>query len=99
MTRVAFELDVSYSLIVASCVMDLDLKVKAFRETTYRCSSLGCRVRVDLLGRDYEWEISEILLMVDPGLGVTVWHHCVHVHGNIASSRVWVHGRDIHHSW
>ena len=79
--------------------MDLDLKVKAFRETTYRCSSLGCRVRVDLIGRDYEWEISEILLTVDPGLGVTVWHHCVHVHGNIASSRVWVHGRDIHHSW
>ena len=24
--------------------------------------------------------------------GVTVWHHCVHVHGNIASSRAWVHG-------
>ena len=78
--------------------MDLDLKVKAFRETTYRCCSLGCRVRVDLIGRDYEWEISEILLMVDPGFGVTVWLHCVHVHGNIASSRVWVHGRDIHHS-
>ena len=56
-------------------------------------------MRVDLIGRDYEWEISEILLMVDPGLGVTVWHHCVHVHGNIALSRVWVHGRDIHHSW
>ena len=54
LTRVAFKLDASYSLIVASCVMDLDLKVKAFRETTYRCSSLGCRVRVDLIGRDYE---------------------------------------------
>ena len=52
--------------------MDLDLKVKAFRETTYRSSSLGCRVRVDLICRDYEWEISEILLMVDSGLGVTV---------------------------
>ena len=49
--------------------MDLDLEVKAFRESTYRCSSLGCRVRVDLIGRDYEWEISEILLMVDPGIG------------------------------
>ena len=79
--------------------MDLDLKVKAFRETTYRCSSLGCRVRVDLIGQDYEWEISENLLRVEPGLGITVWHHCVHVHGNIASSWVWVHGRDIHHSW
>ena len=20
------------------------------------------------------------------------WHHCIHVHGDIASSRVWVHG-------
>ena len=34
-----------------------------------------------------------------PGLGVTVWHHCVHVHGNIALSQVWVHGMVIHHSW
>ena len=30
------------------------------------CSSLGCRVRVDLKGRDCELELSEILLMVDP---------------------------------
>ena len=30
------------------------------------CSSLGCRVRVDLIGRDCELEISEILLMMDP---------------------------------
>ena len=54
LTRVAFKLDASYSYIVASCVMDLDLEVKAFREATYRCSSLGCKVRVDLIGRDYE---------------------------------------------
>ena len=54
LTRVAFQLDASYSLIVSSCVMDLDLRVKAFRETTYGCSSLGFRVRVDLIGRDYE---------------------------------------------
>ena len=46
--------------------LDLGLEVKAFREARYRCSSLGCRVRVDLIGRDYELEISEILLMVDP---------------------------------
>ena len=25
--------------------------------------------------------------------------HCVHVHGDIASSRLWVHGMVIHHSW
>ena len=30
------------------------------------CSSLGCRVGVDLIGRDCELEISKILLMVDP---------------------------------
>ena len=30
---------------------------------------------------------------------VTVAHHYVYVHGNIASSRVWVHGMFIHHSW
>ena len=46
------------------------------------------------------WMFSKILLRVDPrDWGVTVWHHCVHVHGNIASSRVWVHGMVIHHSW
>ena len=50
--------------------MDLGLEVKAFREAKYRCSSLGCRVRVDLIGRDYELKISKILLIVDPpGMG------------------------------
>ena len=83
----------------ASCVIGLGLEVEAFREVRCRCSSLGCGVRVDLIGRDYELDISEILLMVDPrDWGVTVWHHCVHVHSNIASSRVWVHGMVIHHS-
>ena len=51
--------------------MDLGLEVKAFREARYRCSSLGCRVRVDLIGRDYELEISKILLRVDPGNGLS----------------------------
>ena len=54
LTIVAFKLDASYSLIVASCVMDLGLEVKAFREARYRCSFLGCRARVDLIGQDYE---------------------------------------------
>ena len=80
----AFKLDASYSFIVASCVMDLGLEVKAFREARYRCSSLRCKVRVDLIGQDYELEISEILLMVDPReWGVTVWHHYFHVHGMV----------------
>ena len=34
--------------------LELGLEVKAFREAKYRCSSLGCRVIVDLIGRDYE---------------------------------------------
>ena len=34
--------------------LDLGLEVKAFREARYRCSSLRCRVRVDLIGRDYK---------------------------------------------
>ena len=50
----------------ASYVIGLGLEVEAFRKAMYGCSSLGCRVRVDLIGRDYELEISEILLMVDP---------------------------------
>ena len=83
----------------ASCVIGLGLEVEAFREARRRCSSLGCGVRVDMIGRDCELEISEILLMVDPrDWGVTVWHHCSHVHGNLASSQVWVHGIVIHHS-
>ena len=55
-------------------------------------------MRVDQIGRDCELEISEILVMVDPqDWGVTVWHH--HVHEDITSSQVWVHGMVIHHSW
>ena len=83
-------MDSSYSFINESYVTYLGLQVKAFREARCRCSSLGCGVRVDLIGRDCELEISEILLIVDPrDWGVTVWHHCVHVHGDIASSWVW----------
>ena len=88
----AFKLDASYSFINASCVVDLGLEVEAFRETRCGCFSLGCRVKVDRIGQDCELEISKILLRVDPREWVvTVWHHCVHVHGNITSSRAWVH--------
>ena len=96
----AFKLDASYSFINASCVVDLGLEVEAFRETRCGCSSLGCRVRVDRIGQDCELEISQILLRVDPrDWGVTVWHYCMHVHKDIASSQVWLHGIVIHHSW
>ena len=45
---------------------DLDLEVEAFREAMCGCSSLECKVRVDRIGRDFELEISKIMLMVDP---------------------------------
>ena len=64
--RVVSNWDLS-RVVITDTALDLGLEVKAFREARYRCSSLGCRVRVDLIGRDYECEISEILLMVDPG--------------------------------
>ena len=59
---------------------ELGLEVEAFREARCGCFSLGCRVRVGLIGRDCELEISEIMLMVDPRggshrveCGCTVW--------------------------
>ena len=37
--------------------------------------------------------------MVDPrDWGVKARRHCIYMHGDIASSRVWVHGMVIHHS-
>ena len=87
LTRVAFELNASYSFMNESCVIDLGLEVESFKEAMCGCSPLGCRVRVDRIGRDCELEISKILFMVDPwDWGVTVWHHCIHVHGDITSS-------------
>ena len=66
---VKFDMDEvdSHRVVIPDATLDLVLKVKAFKEARYRCSSLGCRVRVDPIGRDYECEIFEILLMVDPG--------------------------------
>ena len=51
--------------------MDLGLEVETFREARCGCSSLGYRVRVDLIGRDYELEISETLLMWTPENGLS----------------------------
>ena len=56
-------------VVVIDTTLDLVLEVKAFREARYRCSSLGCRVRVNLIGQYYERVISKILLMVDPRNG------------------------------
>ena len=55
-------------------MIGLGLKVEAFGEAMCGCSSLEPKVRVDLIGRDCELEISEILLMGDPrDRGVTAW--------------------------
>ena len=51
--RVVSNWDLSW-VVISDTALDLGLEVKAFREARYRCSSLGCRVRVDLIGRDYE---------------------------------------------
>ena len=51
--RVVSNWDLS-RVVISDTALDLGLEVKAFRESMYRCSSLGCRVRVDLIGRDYE---------------------------------------------
>ena len=80
--------------------MDLGVEVKAFREARYRCSSLGYRVRVDLIGRNYELEISEILLMVDLRNGLSQYG-IIAFKCTVISRRV---GRGcivvvIHHSW
>ena len=46
-------------------MIDLGLEVEAFGEAMCGCSSLGSKVRVDLIGRDCESEILVVLLMVD----------------------------------
>ena len=51
--RVVSNWDLS-RVIIPDTTLDLGLEVKAFREAKYRCSSLRCRVRVDLIGRNYE---------------------------------------------
>ena len=51
--RVVSNWDLS-QVIIPDTTLDLGLEVKAFREAKYRWSSLGCRVRVDLIGRNYE---------------------------------------------
>ena len=51
--QVVSNLDLS-RVVILDMALDLGLEVKAFREARYRCSSLGYRVRVDLIGRGYE---------------------------------------------
>ena len=41
-------------VVIPDTTLDLGLEVKALRESRNRCSSLGRKVRIDLIGRDYE---------------------------------------------
>ena len=43
--RVVNNCDLSW-VVIPDTALDLGLEVKSFREAKYRCSSLGCRVRV-----------------------------------------------------
>ena len=55
----------SHSLVVASYVKDLGLKVETLKNLLYVNSPLGTRVSIYLICRDCELEISRILLIVD----------------------------------
>ena len=63
--RILFDSGASHSFITASCVRELGLEVETLEKSLYLSSLLGTRVRVDLMCRDCELEISRILLTVD----------------------------------
>ena len=63
--RVLFDSSASHSFIAASCVEALGLEVKTLENPLYMNSPLGTRVTVDHICRDYELEISRILLTMD----------------------------------
>ena len=60
-----FDYGASHSFGVASCVKDLGLEVETLEKLLYVNSPLGTRVSIDMICRDYELEISEILLTID----------------------------------
>ena len=63
--RILHDSGASNSFIVASCVRELGLEVETLEKPLSVSSPLGTRVRVDLMCRDCELEISGILLTVD----------------------------------
>ena len=64
-TRVLFYSDASHSYIIASYVKYLGLEVESLEKPLQVSSPLGTRVRVDMIYRGCELEISGILLTVD----------------------------------
>ena len=63
--RVLFDSGASHSFIAASVVIELGLEVEALEEPLYVSSPLGIRVRIGMICRGFELEISGILLTVD----------------------------------
>ena len=63
--RILFYSSASHSFIAASCVKELGLEVETFEKPLHESSPLRTRVSVDLICRDCELEISEILLTMD----------------------------------
>ena len=60
-----FDFGASHSFIVTSVVIELGLEVEALEEPLYVSSPLGIRVRIGMICRGYELEISGTLLIVD----------------------------------
>ena len=63
--RVLFDFGASHSFIAASVVIELCLEVEALDEPLYMSSPLRVRVRIWMICRGCELEISGILLTVD----------------------------------
>ena len=63
--RVLFDSGASHSFITASVVIELGLEVEALEEPLYVSSPLGIRVRIGMICRGCELEISGTLLTVD----------------------------------
>ena len=65
---ILFDFGASHSFIAASCVEELGLKVETMEKPLYVSSPLRTRVSVQLICRNCELEISEVLLTVDLGV-------------------------------
>ena len=63
--RVLFDSSVSHSVVVASCVKKLSLKVETLEEPLHVNSPLGTRTRISQICQDCELEILGILLTMD----------------------------------
>ena len=64
-SKILFDSGASHSFIVASCVEELGLEVKTLEKSLYVSSPLETRVSVQQICRNYELEISRILLTLD----------------------------------